>query len=40
MVQAKSATGDRVLVVLEDSAEKDSYRQFWTDLECENVLWV
>lgn len=34
-VQAKSATGDRVLVVLEDVAEKENYQQFWADLECE-----
>lgn len=34
-VQAKSATGDRVLVVLEDAAEKENYQQFWADLECE-----
>lgn len=32
-VHAKSATGDRVLVVLEDTAEKDNYQQFWADLE-------
>ncbi|KAK5083206.1 oligosaccharyl transferase glycoprotein complex, beta subunit [Exophiala xenobiotica] len=32
-VTAKSAVGDRVLVVLEDSAEKDLYSQFWKDLE-------
>lgn len=34
-VQAKSATGDRLLVVLEDVAEKENYQQFWADLECE-----
>lgn len=34
LVQAKSAVGNRVLVVLEDSAEKALYSQFWGDLEC------
>lgn len=34
LVQAKSAVGDRVLVVLEDSSEKALYSQFWSDLEC------
>jgi len=39
-VTAKSAVGDRVLVVLEDSAEKDLYSQFWKDLESEQeLLW-
>jgi len=37
-VTAKSAVGDRVLVVLEDSAEKDLYSQFWKDLEGEQRL--
>ncbi|RMZ86704.1 hypothetical protein DV736_g6066, partial [Chaetothyriales sp. CBS 134916] len=32
-VQAKSAVGDRVLVVLEDVDEKRLYSQFWQDLE-------
>jgi len=32
-VQAKSAVGDRVLVVLEDAANKALYSQFWQDLE-------
>lgn len=35
IVQAKSATGDRVLVVLEDADEKPNYSQLWADLECE-----
>jgi hypothetical protein len=34
LVQAKSAVGDRVLVVLEDQAERALYSQFWKDLEC------
>ena len=34
MVQAKSAAGDRVLVVLEDDGERNLYSQFWADLEC------
>ena len=34
LVQAKSAVGDRVLVILEDGGEKNLYSQFWADLEC------
>jgi hypothetical protein len=34
VVQAKSAVGDRVLVVLEDQSEKALYSHFWADLEC------
>jgi hypothetical protein len=34
LVQAKSAVGNRVLVVLEDGGEKNLYSQFWADLEC------
>lgn len=37
-VQARSAVGDRVLVVLEDSAEKELYSKFWTDLECKSMV--
>lgn len=33
-VQALSSIGGRLLVVLEDSAEKDKYSQFLGDLEC------
>jgi hypothetical protein len=33
LVQAKSAVGDRILVVLEDGGEKNAYSQFWADLE-------
>lgn len=36
-VQAKSAAGDRLLVVLEDSADRASYSQLWHDLECRFV---
>lgn len=32
-VLAKSASGDRVLVVLEESTDKALYSQFWADLE-------
>jgi hypothetical protein len=35
LVQAKSAVGDRILVVLEDGGEKNAYSQFWADLEGE-----
>ena len=34
LVSAKSAVGDRILVVLEDGGEKNLYSQFWADLEC------
>ncbi len=34
LVSAKSAVGDRILVVLEDDGEKNLYSQFWADLEC------
>ena len=34
VVSAKSAVGDRILVVLEDGGEKNLYSQFWADLEC------
>jgi len=37
LVTAKSAVGDRLLVVLEDTAEKESYSQLWKDLECEHL---
>ncbi|KAI8637410.1 Dolichyl-diphosphooligosaccharide--protein glycosyltransferase subunit WBP1 [Parasitella parasitica] len=33
VVDAKSATGSRVLVLLDSLAEKDSYSQFWQQLE-------
>ena len=34
LVTAKSAVGDRLLVVLEDESQKDLYLKFWADLEC------
>ncbi|KAK5083030.1 oligosaccharyl transferase glycoprotein complex, beta subunit [Lithohypha guttulata] len=37
-VQAKSATGDRLLVVLEDTADKDLYSQLWSDLESRSFV--
>lgn len=33
VVEAKSSTGNRVLVLLDSLAEKDSYTQFWHQLE-------
>jgi hypothetical protein len=33
VVRAVSTKGNRVLVVLEDSSEKDNYSKFWGDLE-------
>lgn len=45
LVSARSATGDRVLVVLESAATKDDYSQFWDSLqrtqipyECHDIL--
>ena len=34
VVQALSSSGDRLLVVLEELAEKDKYSEFWEDLQC------
>lgn len=34
LVSALSSSGSRLLVVLEDAAEKDNYSQLWGDLEC------
>lgn len=33
LVSALSAQGNKLLVVIEDEAEKSKYSQFWTDLE-------
>lgn len=33
LVFARSATGDRVLVVLESAVTKDDYSQFWDSLQ-------
>ena len=33
LVQALSSSGSRVLVAIEDAAEKDKYSAFWEDLE-------
>src|ERR1700753_3031500 len=33
LVSAKSAVGDRLLVVLEDESQKGLYSKFWADLE-------
>ena len=33
LVVAKSAVGDRLLVVLEDESQKGLYSKFWADLE-------
>jgi len=35
LVSALSAVGNKLLVVIEDEADKSSYSQFWTDLEGE-----
>lgn len=35
LVQALSSAGSRLLVVLEEQAEKASFSQFWADLEGE-----
>lgn len=36
-VQALSSTGSRLLVVLEEAADKDKYSKFWGDLSCKLV---
>jgi hypothetical protein len=33
LTQALSSSGNRLLVVIEEAAEKDKYSQFWGDLE-------
>lgn len=33
VVEAKSSTGNRVLVLLDSLAEKESYNQFWHQLQ-------
>lgn len=38
LVQALSSTGNRLLVVTEQSAEKDKYSKFWGDLESTPVI--
>lgn len=35
LVSALSATGSKLLVVLEEEAEKSKYSQFWADLQSE-----
>jgi hypothetical protein len=37
-VAAVSSSGSRLLVVLEDAAEKSKYSKFWTELEGETDL--
>lgn len=38
LAQALSSSGTRLLVVLEDLAEKDNYSKFWQDLECTDKI--
>jgi hypothetical protein len=38
IVAAVSSSGSRLLVVLEDAAEKSKYSKFWTELEGETDL--
>jgi hypothetical protein len=33
LVSALSSTGSKLLVILEEEADKSKYSQFWTDLE-------
>lgn len=33
IAHALSSSGNRLLVVIEEAAEKDKYSQFWDDLE-------
>ena len=37
LVGALSSSGSRLLVVLEDAAEKDKYSRLWEDLECKTA---
>lgn len=41
-VSALSASGSKLLVVIEDEADKGKYSQFWTDLESKVITrsWV
>ena len=34
-VSALSAAGSKLLVIIEDEAERSKYSTFWSDLECE-----
>lgn len=36
LVQALSSTGNRLLVVLEEAADKSKYSSFFGDLECKS----
>lgn len=38
VVSALSSSGGRLLVVLEESSEKEKYSQFWGDLEGKKTL--
>lgn len=40
IVQALSSTGNRLLVVIEEAAEKSKYSKFWTDLEGESHRYL
>jgi oligosaccharyltransferase complex subunit beta len=40
VVSALSESGSRLLVILEDSAEKDKYSTFWGDLEGMIILYI
>ena len=37
IVSALSAAGSKLLVIIEDEAERSKYSTFWTDLEC---MWI
>ena len=37
-VLAKSAAGDRILVVMEDETQRGDYSQLWKDLESMHAL--
>lgn len=40
LVQALSSTGNRLLVVLEEAADKSKYSSFFGDLECKLYLLI
>jgi len=40
IVSALSSSGSRLLVVLEETTDKDKYSQFWGDLKCKFQRWI
>lgn len=40
LASAKSAAGNRLLVVLEDDSQRGLYAKFWADLEGDFIYWT